>query len=136
MASSTPSRSIDFDSNLPDTRFRSLSLSSASEASHSATREPLSRRSQTPKAKRKNVSKRSIPYMSPALPRAKQSSNSTITIVSNNHELDDSIDLSSQQNQLNQEQDAFERSSDDEKEVSYFDIIYLCFFEFSITGLL
>jgi hypothetical protein len=125
MASSTPSRSIEFDSSLPDTRLRSLSLSSSSQASHSVAREPLSRRSQTPKAKRKNVSIRSIPYMSPALPRARQSRNSTTAVVNNNHELDDSIDLSSPQNQLNQEQDAFERSSDDEKEVSYFDIIHL-----------
>jgi hypothetical protein len=117
MASSTPSRSIEFDSSLPDTRLRSLSLSSSSQASHSVAREPLSRRSQTPKAKRKNVSI--------ALPRARQSRNSTTAVVNNNHELDDSIDLSSPQNQLNQEQDAFERSSDDEKEVSYFDIIHL-----------
>jgi hypothetical protein len=147
MSSSIPSRSIDLDPNPPDNRFRSLSLSNSSRASHSVAREPLSQRSKTPKAKRKNTSIRSTPYTSPALSRANQSSStspalsranqssSTITTGSNNQDLDNDVDLSlidvnsvhlsSQQNQLNQEQDAFEKSSDDEKEVSLFDIIDL-----------
>jgi hypothetical protein len=72
-----------------------------------------------------------MPYTSPVPLRANQSKNSTITTNSNNQELDDrspspspSMDVnaihpSSEQNQLNQEQDPFERSSDDEQEVRH-----------------
>ncbi len=131
MSSSTPSRSIDTDPSLPDLRSRSMSVSSSSRASHPAARESLSRGSKTPKAKRKTVSNRSMPYTSPVPLRANQSKNSTITTNSNNQELDDrspspspSMDVnaihpSSEQNQLNQEQDPFERSSDDEQEVRH-----------------
>jgi hypothetical protein len=154
MASSTPLRSISADSSLPDLRSRSLSVSSPSQASNSVTRESLSRRSETPKAKRKTLSNRSIPYTSPRLLRASQSKNSTITIISDNQELDDrstsssidvngtssSIDVnvihpSPQQNQLDQEQDPFERSSDDEQEVSHFETVYAFLFVFSSIDL-
>ncbi len=37
------------------------------------------------------------------------------------------VHLSSQQNQFNQEQDTFERSSDDEQEVSHFETVHGCF---------
>ena len=77
-------------------------------------------------------------YISPTLSRVSQPINSTITVVSSDQELDNDIDLSSidininqsssQQNQLNQEQGAFERSTDDDNKVSHFDIIYLFLF--------
>ena len=131
--SSTPSYSVDSDCSSSDTRYRSLSLSNSSRASDSGIQQTFSPRSQTPKAKRKNVSNRSMPYVSPVLSRANQSENSTITVVNNNQDLGGNIgqslnnmhtsNITSQQNQLNQEQNAFEISSDDENEVSYFDII-------------
>ncbi|CAM4952705.1 unnamed protein product [Rotaria socialis] len=126
MASLTPPRTFDSDSNPTDNRLRSSSLSSSTRASHSVSREPLSQRSQTPKARRKNVSNRLMPYTSPVLSRTTQSTNSTITIVSNNQDLDDNVDLSSidvnivhvssQQTPPNHEQDAFERSLDEDDE--------------------
>ena len=134
MASSTPSRSFDSSTSLPDTRFRSLSLSSTSRASDVVVRESVTRRSQTPKATRKYVSNRSKPYTSPALSRTRQSGDSTTAVVNNNPTFDDKTDLTSidvnidnllsQQTQLNQQQQhAFERSTDDEKEVWSLDII-------------
>ena len=129
MSSSIPSRSIDPDPNLPNTQFRSLSLSSSSGASNSASKQRLSRRSRTPKEKRKNLSNRSTPYSSPALSRASRSRKSSITADNNNQDFDDNFDISltdvnivhisTEQNQINEEQDAFEKSSDDEKEVSH-----------------
>ncbi|CAF2038337.1 unnamed protein product [Rotaria magnacalcarata] len=126
MASLTPPRTFDSDSNPTDNRLRSSSLSSSTRASHSVSREPLSQRSQTPKARRKNVSNRLMPYTSPVLSRTTQSTNSTITIVSNNQDLDDNVDLSSidvnivhvssQQTPPNHEQNAFERSLDEDNE--------------------
>ncbi|CAF3334253.1 unnamed protein product, partial [Rotaria socialis] len=126
MSSSTPSSTFDSDSNPTDNQVRSSSLSSSTRASHSVLCEPLSQRSQTPKPKTKILSNRSMPYVSPVLSRTTQSTNSTITIVSNNQELDDNVNfssidanivhVSSQQNPPNYEQDAFERSLDEDDE--------------------
>ncbi|CAF1598610.1 unnamed protein product [Rotaria sp. Silwood1] len=135
MTSSTPSRSIDFDPSLPKNRIRSLSLSSSSEVSQSVAREISSRRSQTPKAKRKNVSNCLKPYTPLPLSHTNQLKNSTKRTAQNSQELNNTTDessidfnvihLSSQQNQAGQVQDTFERSSDDEIEVSNFGIVYL-----------
>jgi hypothetical protein len=144
MPSSIPSRSTDPDPNLPDTRFRSLSLSNSSQASHSVARESLSRRSRTPKAKRKSISNRLTPYSSPALGRSSRSKGSTTTPDSNNQDFDNDADLSltdinivylsPEQNHLHQEQDAFERSSGDESQVSDFDSTYLFSFHLLMAG--
>ncbi|CAF1440746.1 unnamed protein product [Rotaria sordida] len=134
MTSSTPSRSIDFDPSLPENRIRSLSLSSSPEVSQSVARKISSRRSQTPKAKRKNISNRLKPYTPFSLSHTNQLKNSTKRTAHNSQELNNTdessvdinvIRLSSQQNQTGQVQDAFERSSEDETEVSNFNIIYL-----------
>ena len=94
MTSSTPTRSMDPDSSQAEQRFRSISLANSSRASQTAPDRSLPRSTQTPKTKRKNVSNRSVPYISPARSRASQSRNSTTTIIGNNEEIDDSIDLS------------------------------------------
>lgn len=130
----TPLHSLDSDSTSSDTRLRSSSLSSSSRASDSIDHAILSRRSQTPKAKRKTVSNRSVPYISPPLPRKIQSENPTTTMANNNQALSSNVDqlsigmnidnIPSQQNEFNHEENTFEKSSDDENEVSHADIIY------------
>lgn len=136
MTSSTPTRSIDPNSSRAEQRFRSISVSNSSRASQSAPDGSLPRSTQTPKTKRKNMSNRPVPYISPARSRASQSRNSTITIISNNQEIDDNIDLSaidvnivhvsSQQVAVEQEPDPFERSSDDEQQVNECSSIFFC----------
>ncbi|CAF0917002.1 unnamed protein product [Adineta steineri] len=126
MASSTPSRSIDSEPSEPKNQRRSLSLSASSRTSLSSVRERSTQRSQTQKAKRKNVSNRSTPYTSPQLPRANQSNETTTSTSTNDIRFDDGYDLtridvnvdhdSSEENNVLQEQDPFEKSSDDEKE--------------------
>ena len=94
MTSSTPTRSTHPDSNQAEQRFHSISVATSSRASQTAPDGSPPRSTQTPKTKRKNVSNRSVPYISPARSRASQSRNSTTTIIGNNEEIDDSIDLS------------------------------------------
>ena len=134
MASSTPTRSIDPDSSQAEQRFLSISPANSSRASQTAPDGFLPRSTQTPKTKRKNLSNRPVPYISPARSPASQSRNSTITIISNNQEIDDNMDLSaidvnivhvsSQQVVVDREQDPFERSSDDEQQVNQCSIIF------------
>ena len=134
-SSSTPSRSADPKLDAPATRSRSLSKSAR--VSQSIVSESVSRRPETPKAKRKSLSNRSVPYTSPALSRASQSRKSMVTTISNDPELNDQltssmidvddVNHSSEQNQLDRGRNAFERSSDDESQVSEFHIINVSF---------
>ena len=134
MSSPAPPRLIDSDSNQSDSRRRSPSSSNVS-------RTPLgqsnSRRSQTPKAKRKSVSNRSRPYVASASPHSNRTTTSSITFDDDRTELEENVapssinrdmgrtstdpiasHLSPRQDQPTQERDAFERSSEDDGEVS------------------
>jgi hypothetical protein len=137
MSSSVASCLIDSDSNQSDSRGRSPSSSSMSRTPLAVVRQPNSRRSQTPKANRKTVSNRSRPYVAAASPHSNQTTASSITFDDDRTELEENVDVSSSNrimdrrstnaiashlsprpDQSIQLRDAFERSSEDDREVS------------------
>jgi hypothetical protein len=137
MSSPAPPHLIDSDSNQSDSRRRSPSSSNISRTPLAAVGQSNSRRSQTPKAKRKSVSNRSRPYVASASPHSNRPTTSSITFGDGRTELEENVatlsiirdmrrtstdaiasHLSPRQDQPTQERDAFERSSEDDGEVS------------------
>ena len=140
MSSPIPSRSIDSDSNQSDSRARSVSSSNMSRTAISAVRQSTSRRSLTPKAKRKTVSNRSTPYVAAASSHPNRTTTSSITFDDDRSEFDEyvgqpssmtNIDRSSnnaiaprlsvRRDQASQERHAFERSSEETGDVNDFE---------------
>ena len=127
------SRSIDSHPDSPNTRSRSSSLPNYSRSSLSVVRHPLSRRSQTPKAKRKIVSNRPTPYVVPPS-RSDRSTASRIGFDIENEDLDEGLDQlsinvtsahrSRQSSQASEDRDPFERSFEEAEEVSYSRMIH------------
>lgn len=137
MSSPAQSRVIDSDSMQSNSRMRSPSSSNISRTPLAAVGQSNSRRSQTPKAKRQSVSNRSRPYVASASPHSNRTTTSSITFDDDRTELEENIatisistdmgrtstdaiasHLSPRQDQPTQERDAFERSSEDDGEVS------------------
>ena len=141
MSSPIPTRSVDSDSNQSDTRARSVSSSSTSHTPLFVVQQSTSRRSQTPKARRKSVSNRSTPYVVAASPHSNRTAASTITFDDDRVQFDENggppssntnfdrsstnaiaNPLSARPDQPPHPRHAFERSSEEVREMNDFEM--------------
>ena len=135
VSSSAAPDSTDSSSNLSNTRQRSSSLSSFSWIPLSVVHQPILPQLQTPKVRRTTISNPPSSYVAPTISRSDQSTSSMISFDNKSQELDATVDqvaidinflsFVSQQNSPRLEPNVFEKSPENEKEVSHVNIIGL-----------
>ena len=133
VSSSAASGSTDSNSNLSNIRRRPSSLSSFFRIPLSVVHQPISPQSQISKARRKTICNIPSSYVAPTISSSDQSTSSMISFDNKSQELDTNADqlaidvnvmgLVSQQNPSRLEPNIFEKSAENEEEVSHVNII-------------